>query len=198
MQILIIAHTVAYMLKVMKNGIPITVNKAAFAAIRHGNYDQFGALLPVEPEFMIVYNAGEVKSNPSEINQKDDGDFVGLMKSGNGMKKFYHECLAAYGKIDDPDISDEVYRDVVLFEIGLRMHANNVDLQTTGRDLEKVIDALALYHNLSDQDREHFHKGRRFLNMIKHNKGQFSSYEEGIREFSIARTIQRNQQFTVF
>ena len=198
MQILIIAHTVAYMLKVMKNGIPITVNKAAFAAIRHGNYDQFGTLLPVEPEFMIVYNAGEVKTNPTEINQKDDGDFVGLMKSGNGMKKFYQECLTEYGEIDDPDISDEVYRDVVLFEIGLRMHANNADLQTTGRDFEKVIDALADHFKLSDQDRKHFHEGRRFLNMIKHNKGQFPNYHEGMRAFSIAKEIQHNHGFKVF
>jgi hypothetical protein len=193
-KILIIEPTVGYMLKVMKSGLTITKFKKQFAAIRHGNYFEFLGMVKGPIPFMVTYNAGVVTTDNTPT--KDDCDFGSLLKSGPSLFIFYKNCLSEYGSILDTDISDETYGKVVLFEISLRMHANNEKLLHEREDLIHVIDKLSAFKNLEQMDMEKLHLGRKFLNMIKHNKNQFPSWTAGINAFETAFEVLIKNQMT--
>ncbi len=192
-----IAHTVAYMLKVMKSGADLSQHRKPFASIRHGNYDDFIDEVDGELPFMIVYNAGNIEDDVNKISQKTHFDFAGLIKAGPSMKKFYYECFNSFGRITDPDIPDQIFEDVALFEIGLRMHANNNELLDEREEFEGVINKLSDFKNLTLNEKEALHQGRKFLNMIKHGKLSFPSWDEGIQAFLQAKQIQLNHKLTV-
>ena len=90
-----------------------------------------------------------------------------------------------YGNIEDPDIPDSIYHKVVVFEIAIRMHANNHNLldKTKREDLINVISILSKFKNLTDEEEDKLQKARSFTNMVKHFKKQYPSWEDGIKHF---------------
>ncbi|MBL7901611.1 MAG: hypothetical protein JNK73_06425 [Bacteroidia bacterium] len=194
-KILIIEPTVGYMLKVIKSGKTITKFKNEFAAIRHGNYFEFLNMVKGPIPFMVTYNAGNITTDNTPT--KDDCDFGGLLKAGPSLVIFYKNCLSEYGSIPDTDISNETYGKIVLFEISLRMHANNDKLLNEREDLINVIDKLATFKNLGQIDTEKLQLGRKFRNMIMHNKNQFPSWADGIKAFESAYEVLVQHQITV-
>ena len=99
--------------------------------------------------------------------------------------------------ISDSDISTETYGKVVLFELSLRMHANNSKLLNEREDLISVIEKLCDFKNLEVTERVQLHLGRKFLNMTKHNKNQFSTWTEGISAFERAFDILIKHRITI-
>ncbi len=178
--------TVGYMLKVLKSKSKIDFNKLEFNAIRHGDYLDFMSLIPESIPFMAIYNNGNVIAE--ENNPNYNFDFEGLVKSQNALVKFYIKCVNYYGKINDLDISDEIYYKIVEFEIAIRMHANNHNLLDKSKriDLINVINILGAHLKLSQSEINQIQEGRKFLNMVKHIKDQFSSWQIGINKFNKA------------
>ncbi|HTB52445.1 MAG TPA: hypothetical protein VK718_06710 [Ferruginibacter sp.] len=192
---LIIDDTVGYMLKVLKSGRPIITYKKEFALIRHGNYYEFINLIGEPIPFIIMYNRGVITEETEA--REDDIDFAGLLKAGPSLLKFYQECKRIYGEVKDNDITDEVYKRVVLFEIGLRMHAQNNNLLNEKEELINVIIKICDFKKLPQEEIEVLQKGRQFLNMVKHNKGQFNSWKEGLVAFHKAYEISNKYKMTV-
>jgi hypothetical protein len=190
-----IDETFGYMLKVLKSKIVLTNFKKEFAAIRQGDYYEFINLIGEPIPFMVTYNAGIIRTETKA--EKDDVDFIGLFKSIPSLKIFLQKCKKVYGEIVDNDLTDEVFRKVAIFEIGIRMHANNNNLLNENEDLVNVITKLADFKKLSQIETERLQKGRQFLNMIKHDTKQFASWSEGIAEFEKAFTILNNHRLTV-
>jgi hypothetical protein len=184
---LIIEPTVGFMLKVMKSGTVIRKFKREFASIRHGNYFEFVKLIKGKVPQVVVYRAGTISVEKSMTS--NDCDFVGLLKASPSLEVFHKNCLSFYGPVVDADISDEIYGKLVLFEIALRMHANNNLLIDEREDLEVVIDKVGKFKSLSQSEIDSLHLGRRFLNMIKHNSSQFPSWGDGITAFQSAFQI---------
>lgn len=195
MEILIIEVTVGYMLKVLKSGKLIGAYKKEFASIRHGNYYDFITLIGEPIPFMITYNHGIIRTETEA--RKDDIDFAGLVKAGPSLKVFYEKCKDQYGEIQDLDLPDKVYRNLVLFEIGMRMHANNNSLLTERENLETVITKISEFKSLPHRDKETLQKGRKFLNMVKHNNNQFRSWNEGLVEFEKAFELLTKYKMTI-
>lgn len=184
MEKLIIQVAVGYMLKVLKSDKIIDFQKNEFAAIRHGNYDQFLDLVNGPIPEMVVYNSGKIKT--SNISQKEDFDFAALIKAGPSLLLFYKSCINHFGKIDDLDIDDETFEKVALFEIGLRMYANNKRLLVENDNLETVIDKISADLKMTYEETSKLHSGRQFLNMIKHKKRKFASWDIGLNAFQSA------------
>jgi hypothetical protein len=194
-EILIIEPTVGYMLKVLKSGMTITHFKNEFGHIRHGNYLDFLNLVQGPIPEMVTYNAGHVTNENTP--RKTDCDFGLLLKAGPSLRIFYNNCIKVYGQIVDNDIPDEIYFKVVLFEIGLRMHANNDGLLSERENLIDVINKLCSNRNISQTDIDDLQDGRVFINMIKHFKNQFPSWLDGISAFKKAYEIIEKHEFTI-
>ena len=193
---LIIENVVGYMLKVTKLALPITKYKNEFDAIRHGNYYDFCNLVDGLNIIDIVhYVDGKINTNPSI--QIEDCDFVRLFKSGPSLEVFNKKCQLEYGKIVDNDVSDDIYEKAALFEIALRMHANNKKIIKKRDKLIVVIDNLGKHYNLSQPEIDKLHQGRRFINMIKHFKNQFPTWSDGIIAFNEAFEILKKYKFTI-
>lgn len=192
---LIIEVVIGYMLKVWKAQKKIIKFKNEFNAIRHGDYFEFINLLK-ESFTPFVSNINGVVSVETEIN-KDDCDFLSLLKSSNSMIKFYTECYNEYGNIIDNDIDDALYFDLALFEISIRMHSRNNNLFTEREDLSALIVKICEYYNIPETDIKLIDKGRIFLNMIKHNKKQFDSWSNGIENFKLANKTLEKYKITV-
>ena len=194
-KILIIEVAVGYMLKVIKAGKPITNYKTEFAAIRHGDYFEFINLIKGPLPFMVTYKEGDVFID--DKNNPDDIDFAGLLKAGQSLKIFYENCINVYGEIIDNDIPDILYCKLASFEISLRMHANNKKLISKREELVGVIDSVGKHHKLTDAEMKALQLGRRFLNMIKHHKGQFQTWQDGINVFNMALNILKEYKLTI-
>jgi hypothetical protein len=195
METLIIAKTVGYMLKAMKLKEDTSLFHKEFASIRHGNYFEFTELIKGEIPTVVVYNKGEIQVNNRLT--RDEIDFVGLIKSGPSLLKFNKKCLSQFGKLVDNDISDDIYEKVALFEISLRMHANNKNLINSQEDLIEVIFKLSKSKKLPNNLVVKLQNGRRFLNMIKHPKNQFPNWNDGIIAFNEAYLICQKHSLTV-
>ena len=183
------------MLKAMKLKENTNLFRIEFASIRHGDYFEFTKLINAEVPTVVVYNNGDIEVN-NELS-KNEIDFVGLIKSGPSLIDFLKKCLNQYGELVDYDITDEIYEKVALFEISLRMHANNKKLINKREDLINVISKLANSEKLSIIEVETLQNGRRFLNMIKHQKNQFPSWDDGIIAFKKAYSILEKNSLTV-
>jgi hypothetical protein len=194
-EMLIIEPTVGYMLKVLKSGVTITNFKNEFGHIRHGNYLDFLNLVQGPIPEMVTYKNGHISND--NVPRKTDCDFELLLKSGPSLSIFYNNCTKVYGQFKDNDIPDEIYYKVVLFEIGLRMHANNSGLLGERENLIDVINKLGLHKPISLADIDDLHKGRVFINMIKHFKNQFPSWSDGISAFNRAYEIIEKHEFTI-
>lgn len=196
MKKLIISVTVGYMLKVLKAHKKITGFKDEFAAIRHGDYMEFINLVKGEIPFLVVYNEGVITSGTIPPS-KDDIDFELLLKAGPSLKSFYINCKTFYGEIIDNDILDETFEQAALFEINLRIHANNSKLLNQREDLINVIEKLGHFYNMSQSEIKDVQAGRHFLNMIKHNKNQFPSWTAGVNALTCAYEILNKYGLTV-
>lgn len=194
-EILIIEPAVGYMLKVLKSGTTITHFKKEFGHIRHGNYLDFLNLVQGPIPLMTTYNNGIVTNDNTP--RKTDCDFALLLKSGPSLMIFFKKCTEVYGYIVDNDVPDNIYLKAVLFEISLRMHANNFGLLNEREDLIHVIDKLCSYKNIQQTDIDDLHNGRVFINMIKHFKNQYSSWSVGISAFNKAYEIIEKQELTI-
>lgn len=195
MEKLIIAVTVGYMLKVLKSQKKIQEFKNEFAAIRHGDYINFINLVNGPIGYLVVYNEGIITSGSAP--QKDDLDFELLLKAGPSLRLFYNKCKSFYGEIEDPDISNNVFELMATFEIGLRMHANNNNLINENEKLITVINQLCSFKNIPQLDIDKIQLGRKFLNMVKHNNNQFSSWSEGESAFYESCNILEKYGLTV-
>ena len=194
-KILIIEVAVGYMLKVIKVGKPITNYKTEFASIRHGNYFEFINSIKGPLPFMVTYQDGNVFVD--DKNNPDDIDFAGLLKAGQALQIFYENCINIYGEIIDNDIRDIQYCKLASFEISLRMHANNKKLISKRENLVNVIDTIGKHHKLTAAEIEALQLGRCFLNMVKHYKRQFETWQDGINAFNMALKILNKYNLTI-
>ncbi|MFO0436578.1 MAG: hypothetical protein ACK5ZT_15150 [Sphingobacteriaceae bacterium] len=174
---------IGYMLKVMRAKIDFSKHDKEFKAIRHGRYDDFIDLIGADKPFMVVYNEGVVKTD--NISQEQDGDFAGLLSAGPSLVNFCNDCFATYGKVVDEMIPDFVYYHMVMFELGLRMHARNAGLVDKWAELKIVIEALADHKELKDHEKSILHQGRRFVNKVKHGKKILLHHFEGFKQACI-------------
>lgn len=188
MERLIISVTVGYMLKVLKTNKITKTFKREFAAIRHGDYIEFINLVKGEIPFLVVYHEGAITSGTLPPSQ-DDIDFALLLKAGPSLKLFYKNCKNNYGEIIDKNISDDTFELAALFEINLRIHANNYKLLKQREELVNVIVKLASFKKMSQSEIEKIQAGRHFLNMIKHNKNQFPSWTAGVNALALAYEV---------
>jgi len=187
--------TVGYMLKVLKSNIEIDNFNEEFKMIRHGNYFEFINSIKGEVPFTVVYQKGEIKSD--NIAREDDFDFLGLFNASPSLQKFYTNCYNRYGKINDTEIPDPIYGISALFEISIRMHANNHNLIKPREKLVNTINILSEFKNLTTDETSKLHQGRRFVNMIKHFNNQFPSWEEGIEAMKIAYKVLKERKLTI-
>lgn len=191
----IIQVVVGNMIKVMKSGKPIIKYREAFNKIRHGDYDNFIKIIDEPIPTIVIYNSGVIKN--SYTSQEEDSDFAGLLCSGPSLIKFHNECLTEYGTIKDEDITDEFFEKMVLFELSIRMHANNSKLLKYDDVLEVAIDKLSEFKKLTNEEKELLHKGRVFINGVKHNKLKFPSWSEGNTILMEAYNVLVKNQLTI-
>jgi hypothetical protein len=194
MKVTIMEHVVGYMLKVLKSAKEITDYKNEFNAIRHGDYAEFLKLVNGSLPMMIKWNNGIITDESNNPNY--DCDFEGLYKSGPSLKLFYTNCFKLYGEIHDTDIPNEIYHKIVVFEIAIRMHANNHKLlsKTERTDLIHVIDLLCEHNSMSVEETSLIQEGRMFLNKVKHNSKSNYNWEEGILKFEKAVKLLKQKQ----
>jgi len=77
------------------------------------------------------------------------------------------------------------------------MHANNYNLIQPEEKLNKIMDKLGAFKNLTSDEIATLHSGRKFTNMIKHFKNQFSTWQEGIDALTRANEILKKHNLTV-
>jgi hypothetical protein len=194
---LTIEVAVGYMLKVLKTNKKITEFKDEFNAIKHGDYKTFLSLIGGEIPQMVISNGITIKSE--ENNPNYDCDFEGLLKSGPSLLIFLKKCFLIYGNINDSDIPDSIYHKVVVFEISIRMHANNHNLldKSSRIELIHVIKILSNHLHLTLEEEGKLQNARVFNNMVKHFKNQYSSWEEGIKVFLNGFEVLESHQIKV-
>ncbi|MBO0329751.1 hypothetical protein [[Muricauda] lutisoli] len=189
------ATTVGYMLKVLKMNLIIDEFNKEFKMIRHGDYFEFINSVKGGVPHTVVYSEGVIKSD--NIARKDDSDFLGLFNANPSLLKFHKKCYDKYGQIIDPDIPNSIYGIAALFEISIRMHANNNNLIEPRENLVDVINKLSEFKSLSENETSVLHQGRRFINMIKHFKNQFPTWNEGIEAMEIAYGLLKEKRLTI-
>ncbi|MGB5822302.1 MAG: hypothetical protein WBG90_22660 [Saonia sp.] len=189
------AMTVGYMLKVLKSDINIDEFNSEFKMIRHGNYFEFIDSVKGDVPHTVVYKKGDIKSD--NISRKDDFDFLGLFNANSSLQKFYIACHEKYGDINDTDIPNSIYGIAALFEISVRMHANNNNLIKPRENLVDVINKLSEFKKLTNKEINDLHQGRRFINMIKHFKNQFPSWNDGIEAMTTAYNLLKEKKITI-
>ena len=201
MEKLIIEPTVGYMLKVLKSGVDITKFKSEFDAIKHGNYDEFIDLIGAPKGEVVVAMNGVISTE--NISQKSHFDFAALAVAGPSLRQFFKDCVSEYGKtLSDSDISNEVYGKAALFELSLRMHANNYKLIDEREKLFEVIKKISNLKGILPAEEEQLQKGRQFINDVKHHnepdyKRKFPTWEAGVAAFEVAYKIVENYKLTI-
>jgi hypothetical protein len=194
-QQMIIGIVVGYMLKVMKSRKKQMKFKNEFACIRHGNYPEFIALVKGSIPEMVVYKSGNIEVNPEPVIE--NLDFIGLIMAGPSMKIFYEFCIEEYGVFYDKEISDEIYYQIALYEITVRIHANKFYPLERNETFQSIISNLGRFIDLNDQEVEIIQNGRKLLNMIKHGQKKKYSWEEGIRDFKKAFNLLEDKNITL-
>lgn len=185
--------TIGYMLKVMKNGLDYSNFKAEFDHIRHGNYDAFIEKVKVIKTPIIALYAPEELID-KELSHKNFGHWMGMFLAIPSVVNFCVRCKNHFGIVSDKNLPDVVFIEVAFFETVIRMHADLLKKVDDRATFEKIIDALFKNINASDEEIKSLHRGRDFLNDIKHNaekkyKRKFSSWEEGYKFFKISLEI---------
>lgn len=183
---LIIEGTVGFMLKVLKNGFDTAPFKNEFDAIRHGDYATVLRIIGGDIPFMVIYSNGKIRAE--ENNSNYEFDFEGLFKSGPSLKKFLISCYNQYGEIKDLDLDDVTFQKCAVFEIAIRMHANNANLLPKAKrtKLEQAINLLYAHKEITNEEKNLLHEGRKFINKIKHNKNNSYDWKIGVKKFESA------------
>jgi len=185
----IIAFTIGYMLKVLKNQRDISEVKFEFNSIKHGNYNEFIQLIDAELPLLVIGGdiepvvIGEGHRSEEIIFLRNECDMIQLIASANAMKTFLEKCYLKYGNIIDADIEEITYRKLAIFEIRIRVHASNHKLIVEGDTLEKIIDKLCEKLDLNQSIQKDLHDGRRYLNKVKHIGKEDSSWDEKLPIF---------------
>lgn len=188
---LMIEVVVGYMYKVQKNKLDISNFKEEFAAIRHGNYLQFFNLIGKPIDFIVTYDNGKVSNNVAV--EENEPAFSALNKVGESLKDFLIRTRNEFGTINDNDLSDDTFEKAALFELSLRMHSNDKRL---AKDEIRFIDIINNL-NISDDEKEIFHHGRKFINYIKRPEKRKYSWLEGITNFNIAFNLLLEKKMTI-
>jgi hypothetical protein len=188
----IIGIVVGYILKIMKARKVETKFKKEFASIRHGNYPKFINLVNGEIPEMVLYNHGEIEVNPKP--KPENIDFVGLFMAGPSMKIFYEKCVKEYGVFIDNEISNELYYQIGLFEITIRIHTNNHKKIDEKQTFEDIIHNLGENLKFSVEEIDILQKGRKLLNAIKHGIKKKHSWSENIIDFKKAQILMIEKQ----
>jgi len=191
----IIGIVLGYVLKIMKARKEETKFYKEFASIRHGNYPKFIDLVKGNIPEMVLYNKGEIEINPKP--KTENIDFVGLFMAGPSMKVFYEKCVSEYGDFIDNEISNELYYQVGLFEITIRIHANNHKKIEEDHTFENIINDLGKSLQLSVNEINSLQKGRKLLNVIKHGMKKNYSWSEGITDFKQAQSVMTERQIVL-
>jgi len=191
----IIGIVLGYVLKIMKARKKETKFNREFASIRHGNYPKFINLVNGNIPEMVLYNRGEIEVNPKP--KTENIDFVGLFMAGPSMKDFYEKCVSEYGVFIDNEISNELYYQIGLFEITIRIHANNHKKIEENHTFERIINDLGQSLSLSADEINTLQKGRKLLNVIKHGMKKNYSWSEGITDFKKAQNVMNERQIVL-
>ena len=191
----IIGIVLGYVLKIMKARKNETKFSKEFASIRHGNYPKFIKLVNGDIPEMVLYNRGEIEVNPKP--KIENIDFVGLIMAGPSMKDFYEKCVSEYGVFVDNEISNELYYQIGLFEITIRIHANNHKKIEENHTFEQIINDLGKSLLLSVDEITTLQKGRKLLNAIKHGIKKNYSWPEGITDFKQAQSVMTERQLVL-
>jgi hypothetical protein len=191
----IIGIVLGYVLKLMKARKKENIFSREFASIRHGNYPKFINLVDGNIPEMVLYNRGEIEVNPKP--KIENIDFVGLFMAGPSMKDFYEKCVSEYGVLIDNEVSDELYYQIGLFEITIRIHANNHKKIEENHTFEKIINDLGQSLNLSANEIDALQKGKKLLNVIKHGMKKNYSWSEGITDFKKAQNVMKERQIVL-
>ena len=191
----IIGIVVGYILKIMKARKAEYKFKKEFASIRHGNYPKFINLVKGDIPEMVLYDHGDIKVNPKP--KVENIDFVGLFMAGPSMKDFYEKCIHEYGVFTDNEISDELFYRIALFEITIRIHANNHEKIKESQTFEEIISKLGHNLNFSNEEIGTLQKGRKLLNAIKHGIKKHQTWCENIAEFEKTQTLMKEKQIVI-
>jgi hypothetical protein len=183
------------MLKVMKSSEEEILYKREFASVRHGNFPQFISYIEEPIPEMVLWDEGEIKINPEP--EENNFDFIGLFMAGPSMKEFYNNCVREYGVIIDNDISDEIYYKLSLFEISIRIHANNFKTLEINQTFQDIISNLGGYKNLEQNEIDILQKGRKLLNIVKHGEKRNYSWAQGIIDFEKAYQLTIDKKITI-
>ncbi len=191
----IIQVAIGYLYKVLKNGKDTSKFKEEFAAIRHGDYENFLSLIGDKIDFIASNNNGVINN---DVNIKeDDSDFARLIKSGSSLNTFVKICFEEFGEITDRDLTNLDFERLALFELSLKMHRNNYALREDKIRLENVINHLQIIKKLSDSDIKILHQGRKFLNKVKHPEKMKSDWRAELIVFNSAYNILLQKQLTI-
>ncbi|MCM4169818.1 hypothetical protein KCTC52924_03598 [Arenibacter antarcticus] len=191
----IIGIAVGYVLKIMKAHKTEAKFRKEFASIRHGNYPKFINLVNGDIPEMGLYRQGEVEVNPKP--KTENIDFVGLFMAGPSMKVFYEKCVTEYGDFGDNEISNELYYQIGLFEITVRIHANNHNKIEENHAFEDIIFNLGQNLKFTVDEINTLQKGRKLLNVIKHGMKKNYSWSEGINDFKKAQILMDEKQIVL-
>jgi len=189
----VLLSVLAYLLKIMKSGKDYSKFKIEFDHIRHGNYDAFNDTVGIGIMTPLVVMA------PQELLDKDlrhehYGHYLGILTSAPAIADLGNRCYNEFGLFQDQDISMETYRKVAFFEIVIRVHSDLEKLTADRDNLNNIIDALFKSKRAKPEDISLMHKGREFLNDIKHvnnpykpkYKRKFADWKSGIIQFNLA------------
>lgn len=197
----VIAHTVGYMLKMIKNNKDISGGKKEFNCIKHGNYNEFIKLIGSEIPIMVVGGVGiepTVLGNGDRVNElnflKGECDFIQLNAAGPSMYSFLNKFLKQHGNFIDNDITNITYKKLAMFEIRIRTHASNRKLIVENDTLITIIEKLSKSINLSNLEIVQLHLGRKFLNTVKHNENPNYDWSANTIEFHKAYDILSNNK----
>src|SRR5665811_1092369 len=124
MEKLIVEFVVGYMYKIQKNGLDVSKFHREFSAIRHGDYFKFFNLIGKQIDFIVTYDEGVIDYDKN-VQEEEDIAVVAMVKSAESLKDFYSRCYNEYGAFDDEHLRDEDFERAALFELSLRIHANN-------------------------------------------------------------------------
>jgi len=191
----------AYILKVQRSGIKLTEYKDQFRQIRHGHYDEFlksvRILFPdkkIEDAIKVKYDSGKIRV--SNFSQKEGCDFEGLLNAESGVATLGNHIYRVYGKASDPEFTTNLLECVIEFELGFRnalcneLMKREIDhnfINELKVEIEDIITLVCLFKEVTNQDKEVFQTGRKFINYVKHkNLRGFENVEDGVKKFSEA------------
>jgi len=128
-----------------------------------------------------------------------------LIIAGPSIQVFFNNCVKKYGEEflkQELEISNDTYRKAALFEVSLRVHANNNKLLSERENLENVIIKISNFKSLSIEETETLQKERNFINDIKHHNKprynrKFSTWEEGVSKFKDAYRILEEKELFI-